>query len=175
MAVGYREKMSVCAGANRSRGEFGIIPLLFLICLNGFGQTGAEAETAGIDVEQIKSPRAAMLRSALIPGWGQWYNEKRLKAVLVLGAELALIGNAVYFNQLAVRSETEYDSQFYRENRRLYLWWLAAAHILNVLDALVDAHLSGFDTGPELSGRMAPVSKPVWIGVVWSFDRFSVF
>lgn len=173
--MGFREKEPVIAGVHGSRGEFGIIPLLFLICLNGFCRTGAEADTAGLHTEPVKSPRAAMLRSALIPGWGQWYNEKRLKAVLVLGAELALIGNAVYFNQLAVGSDTEYDRQFYRENRRLYLWWLAAAHILNVLDALVDAHLSGFDTGPDLSGRMAPVSRPVWIGVVWSLDRFAVF
>ena len=105
-----------------------------------------------------------MLRSAIIPGWGQWYNGKKLKAVLVLGAELALAGNAIYFNQMAVRTNDDYEKEYYRENRRLYLWWLAAAHLLNVMDAVVDAHLWGFDTGPDLSGT-------AWLGISFSLNR----
>ena len=60
-----------------------------------------------------KSPTGAMLRSALIPGWGQWYSDQKLKAVIVFGAQMALIGNAVYYHQKAIKSQTPDDRDFY--------------------------------------------------------------
>ena len=98
-----------------------------------------------------KSPRGAVLRSALIPGWGQWYNGQKLKALLVLGVELGLAGNSVYFNQLAVQSTTDWEREFYQNNRSQYLWWFLGVYLLNLLDAYVDAHLWDFDAGPDLS------------------------
>ena len=38
----------------------------------------------------IKSPMGAVLRSAILPGWGQFYNEKYLKAIFVLSVNGAL-------------------------------------------------------------------------------------
>ena len=30
------------------------------------------------------------MRSLAVPGWGQWYNEKKLKAAVVFAAELGI-------------------------------------------------------------------------------------
>ena len=98
-----------------------------------------------------KSPRGAMLRSALMPGWGQLYNNQKLKALLVFGGEMALVGNAIYYNQVANKSQTVDEQRFYKDMRSQFLWWLFAIHLLNILDAYVDAHLWNFDTGPDLS------------------------
>jgi len=41
----------------------------------------------------VKSPTGAMIRSLLFPGWGQLYNKKYFKAILVFGAEIGLATN----------------------------------------------------------------------------------
>ena len=98
-----------------------------------------------------KNPTGAMLRSMVVPGWGQWYNEKRFKAVVIMGAEIGLVIDAVVQNQLAVRSEYLYDREFYRNNRNLAIWWLGAVILYSMADAYVDAHLFDFDERPDLS------------------------
>jgi hypothetical protein len=125
-----------------------VIILLFIL----FNTVAAqEADTVKSAPSVVKSPRTAMLRSAFLPGWGQWYNNQKLKALIVFGGEAALIGNAVYYNQMAVSSSTYGDRKFYQDIRSQFLWWLVAVHLLNILDAYVDAHLFDFDTGPDLS------------------------
>jgi hypothetical protein len=120
-----------------------------------FGTTSILAQTAGdtsrVESMPYKSPRAAMIRSALLPGLGQWYNGQKFKAVLVFGGELGLMANAIYQNQRVVQSKTEGERAFYLNNRSLSLWWLFGIYLLNILDAYVDAHLMDFDVGPELS------------------------
>jgi len=131
------------------------IPLfLLLFCLRAADvcAQGVEDSTR-VFVPEGKSPTGAVIRSALIPGWGQWYNGQKLKALLVVGVELGLVGEAIYYNQLAAKSSTVWERDFYEDWRSRFLWWLLAAHILNMLDAYVDAHLKDFDTGPNLSIR----------------------
>jgi hypothetical protein len=114
----------------------------------------------------------AVLRSALIPGWGQWTNRQRFKALIVFTGELALAGNAVYLNQMAVRSDREVDRQFYRDNRSRSLWAFFAVYLLNLLDAYVDANLLGFDTGPDLSCGYRQGSVCLTCRVPLSGNRF---
>ena len=64
---------------------------------------------------------------------------------------MALLGNAIYYNQQAAKSTTDDELRFYQDTRSRFLWWLMAVHLLNILDAYVDAHLWNFDTGPDLS------------------------
>ena len=126
------------------------IILLFIFFVSGAtAQEKSDSTVAKITIE--KSPSGAMLRSALVPGWGQLYNDQKLKALLVAAGEMALIGNAIYYNQLAVKSQTENERGFYQDLRGQFLWWLLGLHLLSVLDAYVDAHLWDFDTGPDLS------------------------
>jgi len=92
-----------------------------------------------------------MLRSLFVPGWGQLYNGKWFKAIIVAGTETGLVVNAIVQNQLAVAAENELDREFYRNNRSLSIWWLAAVILLSMGDAYVDAHLYKFDESPDLS------------------------
>jgi hypothetical protein len=105
--------------------------------------------------DSVKSPTGAMLRSMAVPGWGQWYNGKKFKAVLAAGGEIGLVVDAIWLNQLAVRSTNEYDRLYYKDNRSLAIWWLAAVILYTMADAYVDAHLYKFDESPVLSMQPA--------------------
>lgn len=102
---------------------------------------------------KMKIPRNAMIYSALCPGLGQWYNEQKIKSVIVFGGEAALIGNAVYYNQQLVKSHVERDINFYDNLRGQFIWYSAFFYLINILDAYVDAHLFTFDVGPDLSNK----------------------
>jgi hypothetical protein len=101
--------------------------------------------------DSVKSPTGAMLRSLAVPGWGQWYNGKKFKAVLAAGGELGLVVDAIWLNQMAVRATNEYDRLYYQDNRSLAIWWLAGVILFSMADAYVDAHLYKFDESPVLS------------------------
>lgn len=105
------------------------------------------AQINEVDSTLIKNPRQAFLFS-LIPGGGQFYNQKYIKGSLVMGLEtLALYSwlenSKIYKN---------YDSEEYslRQNRYLekrnkYAWWVIFLYFYSMIDAMVDAHLSPFD------------------------------
>ena len=105
------------------------------------------AQINEVDSTLIKNPRQAFLFS-LVPGGGQFYNQKYIKGSLVMGLEtLALYSwlenSKIYKN---------YDSKEYslRQNRYLekrnkYAWWVIFLYFYSMIDAMVDAHLSPFD------------------------------
>jgi hypothetical protein len=101
------------------------------------------------DTAGTKSPKGAMLRSALIPGWGQWYNGSRWKAGLVIAAGAGLAADITWQNRRAAEAADDAERQFYVNNRSLAVWWLAGLYALTLVDAYVDAQLWHFDTGPE--------------------------
>lgn len=121
-------------------------------------------DTTGTQSSARKSPAGAVLRSFAFPGWGQWYNEQKLKAVVVFAGEAALAGNIVYYHQKMVKSTEPGEEAFYRDYRSQFIWYLVGAHLLSMLDAYVDANLWDFDTGPDLScSRMdGQVCPRVW-------------
>jgi len=98
-----------------------------------------------------RSPNGAMIRSLIIPGWGQWYNQKKLKAVVVFGTETGILINSIYLNQMTQKSTTTAEREFYLNNRNLSNWWLVGVLLFSVADAFVDAQLSDFDESPELA------------------------
>ena len=126
---------------------------------------------------KAKSPRGAMLRSIFIPGWGQFYNGKWFKGLIIAGAEVGLIANAVIQNQYAVQSKTELERAFYVDNRNLSFWWLAGVILYSALDAYVDAHLSTFDESPDLSFAAYPcgddpsshTTRGWFLSIRWNF------
>lgn len=114
-----------------------------------FPKTGyAQNDSAHVAGHSVKS---AVIRSAVFPGWGQWYNGKKWKTVLILGTELGLGGNAIYMNQKMHQASSPEEFHFYQDKRNLTLWWLVGVYFLNVLDAYVDAELRDFDVSPELA------------------------
>ena len=118
-------------------------------------------DSTAADSTQIRtnSPTVAVLKSAVLPGWGQWSNGQKIKAALVLGGGLGLIGNAYYQNRMALRSTSFDEGEFYRNNRSQSIWWFAGLYALNLADAYVDAELLSFDAGPNLSEGIDPALR----------------
>jgi hypothetical protein len=105
-------------------------------------------------------PFFVMARSAIVPGWGQVYNRQPLKAVAVVAGEgfliykifqeLDLENQAIDRQVAAIPDSPEYDTAVADElthyNRKVnWIWWTAAAHLLQMADAYVDAHFLNFD------------------------------
>ena len=98
-----------------------------------------------------KTPNGAMIRSLIFPGLGQWYNNKKFKAVVFFCAETGLLANAIYLNQQLVKSTDVGYKNYYIENRNISVWWLVGVTLFSMADAFVDAHLADFDESPDLS------------------------
>jgi hypothetical protein len=113
----------------------------------------------------LRSPRGAMIRSAILPGLGQVYNRKWFKAAIVFGTEAALAGNAVLMNQKMLASESADERDYYEYYRGSFVWWFVGVYLLNILDAYVDAQLSGFDIEPELGPPDEGSSSGISVGM----------
>ena len=126
---------------------------------------GAPADSSAVPGDreiEVKSPLGAVWRSALVPGWGQWYTGHRWKAALVAGAEVFLMGTAVYEHEQVSPSATKSEADRHRDRRGTFVLWSMGALVYSMLDAYVDAHLYGLDEGleivrlgPELEGPVA--------------------
>lgn len=109
-----------------------------------------------------KSPWGAVGRSALLPGWGQIYNESYWKVPIFLGAFGGFLYGWSFYNDqywkyagLYQDSITEsnpngdsglrQDRDFYRDERDTFMIYLVLTYFLNLVDAYVDAHLFDFD------------------------------
>ncbi|MBN2410365.1 hypothetical protein JXQ31_01660 [candidate division KSB1 bacterium] len=148
-----------------------VILYLLLVNLASYGQDTLKVSNKKLTqlpvnpdtniVEITKSPRGAMLRSLVVPGWGQFYNGKWFKGILIGGTEIGLVINAVIQNHYAVQSETELEKEFYRENKSLSIWWLGATILYSITDAYVDAHLYNFDDSPNLSMKVKEEIEPL--------------
>lgn len=102
-----------------------------------------------------KSPLGAVLRSAVIPGWGQFYNESYLKIPVIWGLGFWLgyewkQNNDLYkyYRDRYIKTENEYDRSnrtFYRDQRDLFTIYMVIVYLANLIDAYVDANLFDFD------------------------------
>ena len=109
------------------------------------------------------SPTGALLRSALIPGWGQLYNGKYIKAGIFAVGEGYLIWHICRDWRDANRHESNFKSstdpqyqalefdQFKKaeDRRNIKIWILALTVFYSMFDAYVDAHLADFDQADE--------------------------
>lgn len=131
---------------------------MFLALLSGFVVPVWSAPTDTVRVNR-KSPSGAMLRSLAFPGWGQFYNEKYLKALLVFSIEAGFAASISYQSDQTKRYEKKGDSEiakFYRNDRNRLIWWLAGLVLVSMGDAYVDAHLFDYDISPDLSLSVSP-------------------
>lgn len=108
-----------------------------------------------------KSPWGAVLRSAVLPGFGQFYNESYWKIPLIWG----VLGYLGYqwnrTNNLYIQYRDEYSRsilnnqpgnsifkdirEFYKDQRDQVAVYIGLTYLLNLVDAYVDAHLFDFD------------------------------
>lgn len=134
-----------------------------------------------IDIDQAPrkfyDPKVATKRSAIIPGWGQIYNDSWWKVPIIYAG----LGACVYyidFNQQQFKTfenlaqeelakpPAEQDPnalRFYqrsadawRKNRDLVFLTTIGVYALQVLEANIDAHLKGFNVDEELALNVKP-------------------
>lgn len=126
------------------------------------GERLSRADSAAAAAHPKTAPYKVMLRSAVVPGWGQMYNHQPLKAALVVGGEGFLVAKAIHELHLQNRSlqraadlealgdvagqeAATLEADLHRNRKISWIWWGVAAHLLSMADAYVDAHLSTFD------------------------------
>ena len=97
--------------------------------------------------QPLKSPWGAVGRSAMFPGWGQFYNEEYLKSVISFGIVFDF-ARKVYIHHDRYR-KTGSKSQL--ERRLVNSWYLGLSYFLVMVDAYVDAYLYNFDETMELT------------------------
>jgi len=157
-----------------------LVFLLIFGFFNSFSSFGQAEEDEVIELrdKSIKNPKTATLLSAILPGAGQVYNEKIWKVPIIYGG---IITNAYFaeFNnrryQVFRDALFAFDAQtpnptfpnlnrdalvrnvnFWRKNRDLVFVLFGAIYALNIIDAQVDAHLSGFDISDDLTLILEP-------------------
>lgn len=101
-----------------------------------------------------KSPLGAVVRSAIIPGLGQIYNESYYKVPIIWGFAGWFIYNWIDLNKLYQNNKNLYQQNnqsifklrrdFYRDQRDKFAIYLGLVYFLNLVDAYVDAHLFDF-------------------------------
>ncbi len=144
--------------------------------------TGSKPDTAMSN----HSPKKAGWMSAALPGLGQVYNKKYWKAPVIYVA----FGTITYFlvtnnaeyqkyrEAYILRTDDDITNddilpKYTVENLRVLknTYWkkrdwdvilLAVVYVLNVLDAVVDAHFFTYDISEDLSLHINPVVKPVF-------------
>ncbi len=131
-----------------------IVIFILLLSAIAFAQEKDENKATKTGLKKYPSPAGAMLRSLVVPGWGQAYNKQWFKAGLFAAAEIGLITNAIIQNQYKQKATSWAEREYYRNNRSLSLWWLAGVVLYSMGDAYVDAHLYHFDDDKSLSFDM---------------------
>jgi len=125
--------------------------------------------------EKYYNPRKASTRSAIIPGWGQIYNDSWWKVPIIYGS----LGVAIHFvgvneglrddNLAKIELERAEDvpdedairvyqrrADNWRKNRDLVFLTMAGIYALQIIDAAVDAHLKGFNVDDKLTLNVKP-------------------
>ncbi len=107
----------------------------------------------------LKSPWGAVLRSAVIPGWGQLYNESYLKAVGYMIVDGYLFYK-VRENDIKYRDT---DKIRFRDKRSKYSWYFGIAYLLTMADAYAGAYLYKFDESMKMT--VLPVIERKFYGI----------
>ena len=153
-------------GATRLRLACGWASLL-LALLAGRPAGATEAATDSTRTDTLPSAHGALLRSAVLPGWGQFYNGRPIKG-LFFGAASATALTAVVVEHRRIRSAPtpeEHQDRTARRNSRLLYFALSVA--LAAIDAYVDAHLADFGTVQSGLSTGAAIQVEMQRGNAW--------
>lgn len=126
--------------------------------------------------DSIHSPKKAALYSSLLPGLGQGYNHKYWKIPIIYAG----LGSSAYmfvsnhnkyidyrdaiemrldddpttidpYIDLYTMDQLTYYKDYYRRNLEISVIVFVGVYLINILDAVVDAHLYGFSIDTDLS------------------------
>jgi Family of unknown function (DUF5683) len=146
-----------------------IAVLLLLLSQIGFAQQDTSSINSRLLQDSTfvmqKSPWGAVLRSAIIPGWGQFYNQSYLTIPVIWGLSAWFIYNynfnnkeyKLYKNLYIQTPSTNLESSayknnrdFYRDQRDLFAIYFGLTYFLNLVDAYVDAELFDFSVKQDM-------------------------
>lgn len=148
-------------------------------------------------IKKIRPPRdpvKATWMAVGLPGLGQIYNRRYWKLPIVYGAfagasyflasnqinfararnsyraKIPLPGYTVHPNYANYSKEQiATDRDYYRRNRDIAIGVMAGVYLLQIVDAVVDAHLSTFDVSNDLSFQVRPYTSYGNVGVQLRF------
>ncbi|MBQ4230356.1 MAG: hypothetical protein II671_02285 [Salinivirgaceae bacterium] len=139
----------------------------------------------------LHKPNKATFMSSLVPGLGQYYNQKYWKIPIIYGGFTGLIYYASYNNYVYKKYRREYkwatdpDPNIQKKSKypaanteRLKDTWrryrdicfigIGALYLLQVIDANVDAHFFDFTIDKDLSIKADPMIMPDFTEVAGS-------
>ena len=137
----------------------------------------------------LHKPNKATFMSSLVPGLGQYYNQKYWKIPIIYGGFTGLIYYASYNNFVYKKYRREYKwatddddrtmSQYpaanterlkdtWRRYRDICFIGIGALYLLQVIDANVDAHFFDFTIDKDLSIKADPMIMPDFTEVAGS-------
>ncbi len=143
---------------------------LFTIILLTFCSISLRAEESvmATDLQESKSPTVATIKSAILPGWGQYYVESYFKSALFFGAEATFIYLIIDNHSKYTSARDEYEAakangedsflisrlestmNAHHNNRDQTAFYMLGIHVLSAIDAYVGAHLFEFDVTDEI-------------------------
>jgi hypothetical protein len=168
------------------KGALAVFVLLAFSNKASFAQVQGDTVSLDINEKLPKDPRVATILSAVFPGAGQVYNEKVWKLPIIYGG----IATNLYFIEFnnrryqLFRDELRKFDQgdpalsfpnlnrdalarnvdFWRRNRDLNFVVFGVIYLLNIVDAQVDAHLSGFDISDDIGMIFEPSYETLTAG-----------
>jgi hypothetical protein len=131
------------------------------------------SDTVDLESHLYQNPTAALFKSALVPGWGQFGNRRYLKGIVFLGLDAWMVVSAIHYGRQAsdfydkfenaetVSARNDYYDLYSdrRDNRNKFTWFAVIISFVSMFDAYVDAHLSGFpdrERGQDFSVDVMP-------------------
>ena len=167
--------------------RFIIILILFLLGSTAMAQKSTLKQPVPDSVlEKRHSPAKATIMSACLPGLGQIYNKKYWKLpiiyagfgvlsyLIVFNTNYYLTYKSAYIESYNKDSAGNYSDivkkypqesilsarEYYRRNLEITIIFTALLYALNIVDAVVDAHLFTYDIKKDLSFRIEPALIP---------------
>ena len=137
----------------------------------------------------LHKPNKATFLSSLVPGLGQYYNQKYWKIPIIYGGFTGLIYYASYNNYVYKKYRREYKwatddddrtvskypavnterlKDTWRRYRDICFIGIGALYLLQVIDANVDAHFFDFTIDKDLSIKADPMLMPDFTEVAGS-------
>lgn len=127
------------------------LSILIFTCSNISAQVNyIDSNSVKIDTSKFvmkKSAWGAVLRSAVIPGFGQLYNESYWKIPVIWGF-IGYLGYEWKQNNDNMKIDVA-NKTFYRDQRDLFAVYIGLTYLLNLVDAYVDANLFDLDVSKD--------------------------
>ncbi len=143
-------------------------------------------DSTNFEKHLYQNPTKALFKSMVLPGWGQYGNKKKLKALIFVSIDIWMISKALSHKKKANDLWNKYDSfddiatrntyyELYNSERNLrnkFTWYAVITSFFAMFDAYVDAHLSGFPNVKEQKLTLDFIpreSSETYVSLTWHF------